>query len=109
MKSVDSTPTAGVSVEGHAQTSIPSPAVVEVVPLTTDIEAFTSIRDKLVQRMREEINAAEETLAELNQQFATLFPELVSDDQPAPKAKKPKPKASTKSESVTSDSPSSTE
>ena len=98
MKSVDSTPIPSVISDDDERSVTPNPSVAQVAPLTTEIETFTSLRDKLIQRMREEIKAAEETLAELNQQFATLFPELATDDQPAPKPKKLKPKTSTKSE-----------
>ena len=103
VKSVDSTPTPSVSPDVHAQSATPNSSINTVAPLTTDIETFTSLRDKLVQRMREEIRAAEVTLAELNHQFASLFPELADDDQPTPKPKKPKPKTSSKPEPANSE------
>ncbi len=105
MKAVDSTPTASVSPDENVHTATENPSDEQVVPLAAHIETFTSLRDKLIQRMRDEIIAAEEKLAELNQQFASLFPELASDDQPAPKPKKPKPKPSAKSETSSSEEP----
>ena len=103
VKSVETTPTPSVTPDDHAESTPQILSVQSVAPLTAEIETFTSLRDKLVQRMRDEISAAEETLAELNQQFATLFPELASDEQASPKAKKPKPKIAPKPESVSSD------
>ena len=95
VKSAHSTPAPSAPIEDHVT---PASLISTVAPLTTDIETFTSLRDKLVQRMKDEIKAAELKLAELNEQFSSLFPELVSDELPPPKPKKPKPKASSKSE-----------
>ena len=103
VKSVDLTAAPSVSPDEHAEEAITIPSPEPIAPLTADIETFTSLRDKLVQRMRDEIKTSEEKLAELHQQFATLFPELATDEQPAPKAKKPKPKTVAKSESASSE------